>query len=182
MTDRQLAHALRREVASRRSRAPATGLSRPRIADVDTYRFRGERVSRLRVILRGAGCSRPTCTMCPLPNFGVGRRHGPSGDQLVAQLDAALETHRGCEMVSLYNDGSFFAPAELSVTARRRLLAGVRAGGARLLMVETLPQFVDEAVIRETQELLGDVHLIVAIGLQSASSRSCATALARRCG
>lgn len=164
--DRDVARELRRAVALRRTVRSHHQRTRARLIETDQYCLNGTVSQRLRVILAGVGCTRPACTMCPLPDFGS----GVPGD-LCGQLERALISHPDCDMVSLYNDGSFFAPAEIPPRDRARLLALVAQSGASTLMVESLPEFITPDIIRDTVRRLGSVELVVGVGLQSISSQ-----------
>ena len=143
----------------------------PRFHQVDEYRLGARLYQRVRVILRSNGCSIPTCTMCPLPNEAL----DPSVERITArqyrrQITETLALYPGCEMVSVYNDGNFFAERELPGEARRGIYEVVRRAGCRWLMVESLPRFITRERLNEARELLGSVRLTVGIGLQSAST------------
>jgi radical SAM enzyme (TIGR01210 family) len=72
-------------------------------------------------------------------------------------------------VLSLYNDGSFFAPREVPRDVQVEIARLVAAAGVRRLVVESLPQFVTEPVLRPFVEALGGVRLEIGIGLQSAN-------------
>jgi hypothetical protein len=73
-----------------------------------------------------------------------------------------------CDCVSLYNDGSFFAPHEIKDEIRILIAGLVAQSGVSLLTVESLPQFVTEARLLPVLDALGDVKLDIGLGLQSA--------------
>lgn len=169
-SDRAIHIRLTKEVI--KGRIFRTGLSpgTPRFVEVDQYCLGGEVSRRIRIILRGNGCSKPTCTMCPLPNEGLNPKGGRiNADRYVEQVETALTSHPGCEMVCIYNDGSFFSERELQREARRAIYRLIGSYGCRYLMVESLPSFITRASLEEAGNLLQDVKVIVGIGLQSAS-------------
>lgn len=131
----------------------------------------GSRFSRLKIILMSNGCSVPTCTMCPFTNENNYGHRDTSDQTMVDQVRTALaEAHDGQrhDCVALYNDGSFFAPRELSAPARLGITELVAAHGFSLLTVESLPQFITEARLLPVLDALGGVTLEVGLGLQSA--------------
>lgn len=168
--DRNTQVALTRKVVKLRAFRKGVSLRTPRFVEVDEYSLRGEILKRIRIILRGNGCSKPSCTMCPLPNEGLDRKEVKvDAEDYIKQVAAALEAYPGCEMVCIYNDGSFFAERELPANARRAIYQLTVFYGARYLVVESLPQFITNNSLAEAKDLLEEIHLIVGIGLQSAS-------------
>jgi len=156
---------LRRRTARSDGRATA-----PRFIGTDVYRLGDAVLGRLRVILQSNGCTRPTCTMCPLPNVALDyAKHRVSAEDYVKQASEALRWSAGHGIVSIYNDGSFFADQELPAEARREIYRLVKLKGCQHLMVESLPEFVDRSKLAEAKAVLGDVNLVVGIGLQSAN-------------
>lgn len=143
----------------------------PRFVEVDEYRFGNQVYNRIRIILRSNGCCKPTCTMCPLPNEALDpKRSVVLAEDYVEQVRSALLAYPGCEMVCLYNDGSFFADRELQIEARQGIYQLLVAYGCRVLMVESLPAFITEGRLRDARRELKDIQVIVGIGLQSASA------------
>jgi hypothetical protein len=145
----------------------------PRFVDFDAIRLPdGQLVGRKKVIVMSGGCSVPTCTMCPFTNENnYGLEGGRSHESLLEQVRRVLvrtEDEPAYEVLSLYNDGSFFAPREIPRDVQVEIAHLVAAAGVRRLVVESLPQFVTKSVLRPFVEALGEVHLEIGIGLQSA--------------
>lgn len=154
-----------------RAVAPSEKPAEPRFVAFDALRIPDGRVAgRKKVILMSGGCSVPTCTMCPFTNENnYGRGHTPS--DFVEQVRKALARDAGepdYEILSLYNDGSFFAPREVPREVQLEIAHMVALSGVRHLVVESLPQFITAQVLTSFVEALGDVRLEVGIGLQSA--------------
>jgi archaeosine synthase beta-subunit len=146
----------------------------PRFVDFDVIRLpNGRVVGRKKVIVMSGGCSVPTCTMCPFTNENnYGLDSGTSREGLLEQVQRVLVRtvdEPAYEVLSLYNDGSFFAPREIPRDVQVEIARLVAAAGVRRLVVESLPQFVTESVLRPFVEALGEVRLEVGIGLQSAN-------------
>lgn len=102
--------------------------------------------------------------MCPLPDFGSGNP-SPAGllDAVAAEIDSAS---RKPDMLSLYNDGSYYAPSEFVPELRRDLERLVRDHDISLFNIETLPCFFDPRAIEETRERTA-AQVLVSVGVQS---------------
>jgi radical SAM enzyme (TIGR01210 family) len=106
--------------------------------------------------------------MCPLPNQGLSiQGNRVLAGQYVDQVRFALGKSRFCELLCIYNDGSFFSNHELPEDARCQIYQLAADSGCKYLMVESLPIFISHRAISEAKHHLGDVGLVVAIGLQS---------------
>lgn len=142
----------------------------PRFVSYDQLRRPdGTVVGRKKVILMSGGCSVPTCTMCPFTNennYGGDR----SNTTLLAQIDGVLNrtaNEPAYSMLALYNDGSFFAPREVSADIQLEIADKVAKSGVTHLVVESLPQFVTPERLGPFVERLGVVQLEIGVGLQS---------------
>lgn len=147
----------------------------PRFVDYDMIRLpHGDVVGRKKVIVMSGGCSVPTCTMCPFTNLNnYGIHGGTSHESLLDQVRHTLERTEGeppYEVLSLYNDGSFFAPREIPRNVQVEIARLVAAAGVKRLVVESLPQFVTERALTPFVQALGEVRLEIGIGLQSADA------------
>ncbi|MFJ2478179.1 radical SAM protein [Streptomyces sp. NPDC087659] len=156
-----------------RTSRPQERAAEPRFVAYDSIRLPdGRLVGRKKVILMSGGCSVPTCTMCPFTNENnYGLEGAASRDGLLDQVRATLtrtDAEPAYEVLSLYNDGSFFAPKEVPRDVQVEIARLVAAAGVGRLVVESLPQFVTERVLAPFVEALGEVRLEIGIGLQSA--------------
>ena len=144
----------------------------PRYVSVDSIiQQDGGLLRRLKIILVSNGCSVPTCTMCPFTNENnYGLRENADQAMLDQVREALEESKRDIrpDCIALYNDGSFFAPHELSENARRAIAEMVAESGVSLLTVESLPQFITEDRLLPFLDALGGVMLEIGLGLQSA--------------
>lgn len=158
---------LRLRTASSDPKPPA-----PRYVSYDTLRLPdGSTAGRKKVIVMSAGCSVPTCTMCPFTNENNYGHDAGSPEALLAQVRGVLERTEDepdYQVLSLYNDGSLFAPREVPREVQIEIARLVADSGVRRLVVESLPQFVTEPVLTPFVEVLGAVQLEIGIGLQSA--------------
>lgn len=162
---------LRSHALSLRTHRRQLSESRPRYAEADQYYINGQLYKRYRIIVTGHGCSRPFCTMCPFPNEAMGQSRGKlSNNNVVMQIKRELNDIDNPEIVCIYNDGSFFSDAEIPPISRASILRLIKRSKAKMLMVESLPEFIDENSIKESLKALGDnVQLIVGVGLQSSN-------------
>lgn len=125
----------------------------------------GKEIKRRKIILTGTGCCIPTCTMCPFPN-----KSNHKGE-IVEQVRKALSSGglTGIEQISLYNDGSFFAPAEISETEQLEIAKILKKLPIKILSLESLPQFIIKDRLEKFKKALGNnINLEIGIGLQSA--------------
>lgn len=73
-------------------------------------------------------------------------------------------------MLCVYNEGNFFNERELPVEARREILKIIGADpNIKVVVIESLPEFIKEKVMLETTTLLGNKRLEVGIGLESSN-------------
>ncbi|MFJ5635167.1 radical SAM protein [Streptomyces goshikiensis] len=147
----------------------------PRFTDYDKIRLPGgELVGRKKVIVMSGGCSVPTCTMCPFTNLNnYGISGAVSTESLLEQVRQTLQRtpdEPPYRVLSLYNDGSFFAPREIPRDVQLEIARLVATAGVERLVVESLPQFVITPVLAPFVEALGGVRLEIGIGLQSANT------------
>jgi archaeosine synthase beta-subunit len=142
----------------------------PQSIEDDFYILDATPLKRRRVLLKTRGCSTPTCTMCPLPNEALLEQNLPSSAELIQQVRVALADLGGSQMLTLYNNGNFFADKEISPEARQGIYRECAASSLQAVMVESLPQFMTDEKLREASQLLNGKKLVVAIGLQSANS------------
>jgi len=71
-------------------------------------------------------------------------------------------------ILNLYNNGSFFNEREIPERARIRMLKEIcNNKSIKMLVVESRPEFVTENLMEQTKALLPDVHVEVAMGLET---------------
>ena len=109
------------------------------------------------------------CTMCGY--VGESNEGAVTADALLEQLDAALaheREHHGEEapIVKMYTSGTFFDEREVPEEARTAILDRF---SDRRVVVETLPDFVDEATVAAADDRVATLD--VAIGLETADDR-----------
>ena len=127
----------------------------------------GERTTAFVLILRTRGCywaDLKGCTMCGYARDTLGR--SATEEELAEQVDRALLEYRGEPYVKIFTSGSFFDEREVPLPSRARIASAFQ-GKARRLLVETLPEFVDETNVKALKEALGG-EIEVSLGLESA--------------
>lgn len=141
-------------------------LDLPASVNVDEIISDGWISNRRRIVLNTHGCSVATCTMCPLPDESVPGHITVTDQNLMNQIDSALNGSIE-DVITVYNNGNFFSDREISPFVREYLYKKVSATKATCLVVECLPQFITEDKLVHAEEFLHGVTLTVAIGLQS---------------
>jgi len=116
------------------------------------------------LILRTFGCAWAKCTMCGYH----GEAAPATGDDLMHQFATALGRQKDEPIAKLYTSGSFFDELEVPAGTRRAIL-GELGRTFKRVVIESRPDFVTEAVVKEATGLCPGLE--VAMGLESVSER-----------
>jgi radical SAM enzyme (TIGR01210 family) len=116
------------------------------------------------LILRTSGCSWARCTMCGYH----GEAAPASADDIMHQFTEALGRRSDEPIAKLYTSGSFFDEREIPAMIRKKIL-GELGGRFRRVVIESRPEYVTDAVLREATGICPGLE--VAMGLESASER-----------
>lgn len=172
--DEELIGKLRRRINGlvKEARVPGTVEgSSVRFFKDDLYFEFGEEFQRRVVILMSAGCSVPTCTMCPFTNYN---NFGSEVSILspLAQLEEHTAKHplKQTNLIAIYNDGSFFADKEISREHRIEVARWIKSKEIERVVVESLPQFVTDDSLCEFVSAIYPKKLTIGVGLQSANN------------
>ncbi len=96
-----------------------------------------------------------------------------SAEELSLQVDeitAGMSESRGTFALKIFTSGSFLDEREIDKVSRQELFERLcKLPGLAELTIETRPEFITEDAVREARELLPDVNLEIAIGLESSS-------------
>ncbi len=136
--------------------------------------FKGENYSRAVMYLLSNGCewalkSANGCTMCGHLAQQTRRVEQISDEDLVSQFNKEFSQidFSKYPLLNLYNNGSFFNDKEISPNAREKILQIIKSNkDIKMLVLETRPEFVSEAKVLEVKELLPNIHVEIAIGLE----------------
>jgi hypothetical protein len=135
----------------------------------------GAAAGRLIVVFRARGCgwalgAAGGCRFCGF--LAMTTRGAPVAEEdLAAQLDAVLDRPgalAGVAEVDLFNSGSFFADDEMPPAVRAYALDRLGRTAVRRVLVESRPEHVTEARVRDAVARVGTGRLEVGIGLESA--------------
>ncbi len=147
-------------------------LNLPQSARDDYVSYENRSLKRKRIVLLAPACMTATCTMCPLPNEALDpKRRSISPADIIQQFDSSFDgaSLDDYEMITVYNNGNFFADQEIDPVIRQHIFKQVARSRASVLVVESLPQFITPEKISGAKNHLGDKELAVAIGLQSSN-------------
>jgi len=95
-----------------------------------------------------------------------------SQEATLQQFDRALDEIRadGLKRIEVFVSGSFYDGKEVAAETRDHILGRLAAVTPRIdILVESRPEFVDAAVIRESRRILKDRKLIVALALETSN-------------
>ena len=125
-----------------------------------------ERARALVVILRTNGCSWAAKGGCLMCGYSSESLDGVCAEDIASQVERALERYKGEAVVKIYTSGSFLDEREIPAPAET--LQAFLDAGAKRLLVESRPQFVEPSL----PWLRGfSGRLEVAMGLETASDR-----------
>jgi len=111
--------------------------------------------------------------MCPFTNeTNYGCIQSVQEDNFLNQLQYAFQNDSAdnYNVISIYNDGSFFCENDLPNPVRQHIYNLVASSSCDMLVVESSPQFINANVLKEAREALSGKNLSVGIGLQSSST------------
>lgn len=149
---------IRRGAPLRRKRGSSSGV---RFAHYEA------KTLRLKAIIPTGGCRVPTCTFCMLPYLA---RPKLNIDEVISTLTAAAGNGQ-VRQFTIYTDGSFLDERELTRDEQLRIVDVARQLGAEELLIESLPRFVNAAVIDDVVRTLGpNCRLRIGVGLQSSDA------------
>ncbi len=164
---KRLLHARARSL--RCNRLVFRSLDEPQSAETDTILTgEGERLRR-RIVLAAHGCQRAACTMCPWPDECVPIDTPVSLESIMNQLRSALGVDEEIHTLTLFHNGNFFSDREMSAEFRTEIFTYLRTTRIQELVVESLPSTLTQKRLEAARSELGEIRLVVAMGLQSSS-------------
>jgi len=161
-----------RSLSKRRKRDP----TRPSAKWIASARVGREQGNALAVVLSTIGCAHARsdsggCTMCSYLLDGVQER--PTSDKIVSQFKSAmleLETKDAPLSVKIYTSGSFLDDEEVPAEARSEILTNIaKDERIREVVLESRPEYLNDAILSEIRNALGDRIVEIGMGLESVS-------------
>jgi radical SAM enzyme (TIGR01210 family) len=136
--------------------------------------FAGVNYKRAVMFLLTNGCewalkSGNGCTMCGHLAKQLRSQENIPDDDYLHQFNEEFKKidFKTSPLLNLYNNGSFFNDNEISPGARAGMLKKIgQEKDIKMLVLETRPEFVSEAKIREVKMLIPDKHVEIAMGLE----------------
>ncbi|EKD93354.1 MAG: hypothetical protein ACD_28C00163G0005 [uncultured bacterium] len=161
-----LARKLRKNIISEEA-----NLFVPQSSQNDVVFLEDRHYKRKRIVLLSRGCTVGFCSMCPLPNESLDPTRRITEEELISQFESAFlgDSIDNYELITIYNNGNFFFDNEIPAKVRHHIYGRMKKSKASLLVVESLPQFIDDQKIKEAKQTMGDKKLSVLIGLQSSN-------------
>jgi radical SAM enzyme (TIGR01210 family) len=159
-------------ISKRRSKNP----TKPSAAWTVPSRIGSVQGTALSIVLSTIGCAHARsdeggCTMCSYLLDGAGKN--PTNDEFLVQFRTALsqlEKQPPPFSVKIYTSGSFLDPDEVPADARIQILADI-AQDDRIqeVVLESRPEYVNDQVLAEIRNALGDRTAELGMGLESSS-------------
>lgn len=121
------------------------------------------------IIFRTKGCSwalKSGCTMCGYYNDSLWEN--VSDDDLLKQLETAMEKYDGQKFVKIFTSGSFLDDKEISPKVRKKILNKL-AETSEKVSVESRPEFITDKKLGEIKEIFKSKTFEVGVGLETAS-------------
>ena len=73
-------------------------------------------------------------------------------------------------MICVYNEGNFFNENELPILARNSILKKIADEcNIKSVILESLPRFISENILKQTKEILQNKHVEIGVGLESSN-------------
>ncbi|MGA1820504.1 MAG: archaeosine biosynthesis radical SAM protein RaSEA, partial [Thermoplasmatota archaeon] len=147
---------------------PGKDLGRPLSVWKEKDSIDGSEVDVLVMILKTRGCSWASRTGCTMCGYNSTTFPDITADDLIHQVNSALERYQDETYIKIFTSGSFLDPDEVPVRAVEEITRSIsgRSPSARLL-VESRPEFISERSLSPLLEMEAGAE--IAIGLESSS-------------
>jgi len=158
----------RAKAANRKRRPPSVSTWTHR------ERYGSALINSFNIVMVTRGCRWYRASGCSMCGYSNDSSLGEEDIQLEEQLEKVKQRYTDEPLVKVFTSGSFFDEQELKPEERMEVLTTIKemlSGKKATLVVESRPQFITEDILADTQGLLGDVRLTVAIGLESSNDR-----------
>jgi radical SAM enzyme (TIGR01210 family) len=130
----------------------------------------GQQVDSYVMILRTNGCSWANQSGCSVCGYINDCGKGIGSQDIIGQLDKAMERYAGQPVIKLFNSGSFLDDDEVPADARDAVIQRLFETASKVI-IETRPEYVTKSALEPFARLThkGEKCIELAIGLESAS-------------
>ena len=121
------------------------------------------------IIFRTKGCSwalKSGCTMCGYFNDSMWKN--VSGEDLLKQFDAAMQSYNGERFVKIFTSGSFLDDNEVKSKVRMEILQRL-ADHADKISFESRPEYITDEKLEDINDVLKSKIFEIGIGLETAN-------------
>jgi len=132
-------------------------------------RLDGKIVDAYVIIFRTKGCSwaqKSGCSMCGYFNDSLWQ--DVSNDDLLTQLNIAMNNYSDEKFIKIFTSGSFFDDSEINLNARKKIL-NILFEKTDKVSVESRPEYVNNETLQEVKSIVGSKKLEIGIGLESSN-------------
>jgi len=146
-------------------------ISKASSSEIREENFNGKNIERVVIYLRSSGCEwalKSGCTMCG--HLKEQTQEDISAEQYVEQFVTEYSKYDFAHypILDLYNNGSFFNDKELPPEARRKIFDIIAEDDdIEMIVLESRPEYITEAKLRETKRILKDKRVEIAVGLET---------------
>ncbi len=109
------------------------------------------------------------CTMCGHLEKHLRTNKEIIANDIITQFDSSYDkiNFNEISVLNLYNNGSFFNENEIPIEARIYMLKKVGENNKiKSLVVESRPEYINAEVLKESKELLPNINVEIAVGLE----------------
>ena len=121
------------------------------------------------IIFRTSGCEwakNSGCSMCGYFNDSIWEK--VSDNDLLEQLNTALETYSNEKYVKIFTSGSFFDDSEIKPEIRKKILSKLYNFTDKV-SVESRPDYINNKNLTELEKTIGNKTFEISIGLETSN-------------
>ncbi len=129
----------------------------------------GKIVDAFVIIFRTKGCSwalKSGCSMCGYFNDSMWQ--DVSNDDLLKQLNLAMNIYSGQKFIKIFTSGSFLDNKEIKPKVRKEIL-NILTDLTQKISVESRPDYVTDKTLREIKSIVGSDKFEIGIGLETSN-------------
>jgi radical SAM enzyme (TIGR01210 family) len=131
--------------------------------------FMGKPVEAFVIILRTKGCTWANtsgCSMCGYFNDSI--LHDINSNDIIIQVEKAMERYNGEKIIKIFNSGSFFDNNEIKPKTRTNILKFI-SKKAEKISVESRPEYITNHKLSQIKDILDSKEFEIGIGLETAN-------------